>query len=140
MFSSSYGFASEKLVCLGYISRPDSNAVRTITTEFIMDHDIGLRRCGSLNLAQTHDRVIALQRRAAYILPTGMAAELIDSETARKLHPFLYTDDLQGAVYVPDDCIADPAAVVQVLASEAKRKGVKYFEGCQVKYVSRLWL
>ncbi|XP_061497155.1 pyruvate dehydrogenase phosphatase regulatory subunit, mitochondrial isoform X2 [Anopheles gambiae] len=99
-------------------------------------HDIGLRRCGSLNLAQTHDRVIALQRRAAYILPTGMAAELIDSETARKLHPFLYTDDLQGAVYVPDDCIADPAAVVQVLASEAKRKGVKYFEGCQVKYIN----
>uniref|UniRef100_A0A182NZF8 Pyruvate dehydrogenase phosphatase regulatory subunit, mitochondrial n=1 Tax=Anopheles epiroticus TaxID=199890 RepID=A0A182NZF8_9DIPT len=97
-------------------------------------HDIGLRRCGSLNLAQTHDRVIALQRRAAYILPTGMQCELVDSETARKLHPFLNTDDLQGAVYVPDDCITDPAAVVQVLANEAKRKGVKYFEGCQVKY------
>uniref|UniRef100_A0A182VRX4 Pyruvate dehydrogenase phosphatase regulatory subunit, mitochondrial n=1 Tax=Anopheles minimus TaxID=112268 RepID=A0A182VRX4_9DIPT len=99
-------------------------------------HDIGLRRCGSLNLAQTHDRVIALQRRAAYILPTGMQCELVDSDTARKLHPFLNTDDLQGAVYVPDDCIADPAAVVQVLASEAKRKGVKYFEGCQVKYIN----
>uniref|UniRef100_A0A182T452 Pyruvate dehydrogenase phosphatase regulatory subunit, mitochondrial n=1 Tax=Anopheles maculatus TaxID=74869 RepID=A0A182T452_9DIPT len=99
-------------------------------------HDIGLRRCGSLNLAQTHDRVIALQRRAAYILPTGMQCELVDSDTAKKLHPFLSTDDLQGAVYVPDDCIADPAAVVQVLASEAKRKGVKYFEGCQVKYIN----
>uniref|UniRef100_A0A182MPW1 Pyruvate dehydrogenase phosphatase regulatory subunit, mitochondrial n=1 Tax=Anopheles culicifacies TaxID=139723 RepID=A0A182MPW1_9DIPT len=99
-------------------------------------HDIGLRRCGSLNLAQTHDRVIALQRRAAYILPTGMQCELVDSETAKKLHPFLNIDDLQGAVYVPDDCIADPAAVVQVLANEAKRKGVKYFEGCQVKYIN----
>uniref|UniRef100_A0A182Y4M7 Uncharacterized protein n=1 Tax=Anopheles stephensi TaxID=30069 RepID=A0A182Y4M7_ANOST len=99
-------------------------------------HDIGLRRCGSLNLAQTHDRVIALQRRAAYILPTGMQCELVDSDTAKKLHPFLNTDDLQGAVYVPDDCIADPAAVVQVLASEAMRKGVKYFEGCQVKYIN----
>ncbi|XP_053671526.1 pyruvate dehydrogenase phosphatase regulatory subunit, mitochondrial-like [Anopheles nili] len=99
-------------------------------------HEIGLRRCGSLNLAQTHDRVIALQRRAAYIHPTGVQCELVDSETARKLHPFLNTDDLQGAVYVPDDCIADPAAVVQVLASEAQRKGVKYFEGCQVKYIN----
>ncbi|XP_058058106.1 pyruvate dehydrogenase phosphatase regulatory subunit, mitochondrial-like isoform X2 [Anopheles bellator] len=99
-------------------------------------HDIGLRKCGSLNLAQTHDRVIALQRRAAYILPTGMQCELVDSATAKRLHPFLHTDDLQGAVYVPDDCIADPAAVVQVLAGEAKRKGVKYFEGCQVKYIN----
>ncbi|ETN67554.1 nad dehydrogenase [Anopheles darlingi] len=99
-------------------------------------HAIGLRKCGSLNLAQTHDRMIALQRRTAYILPTGsVQCELVDSETAKKLHPFLNTDDLQGAVYVPDDCIADPAAVVQVLASEAKRKGVKYFEGCQVKYI-----
>uniref|UniRef100_A0A1Y9H9H8 Pyruvate dehydrogenase phosphatase regulatory subunit, mitochondrial n=1 Tax=Anopheles farauti TaxID=69004 RepID=A0A1Y9H9H8_9DIPT len=99
-------------------------------------HEIGLRRCGSLNLAQTHDRVIALQRRAAYILPTGMQCELVDSDTAKRLHPFLNTDDLLGAVYVPDDCIADPAAVVQVLANEAKRKGVKYFEGCQVKYIN----
>ncbi|KFB43900.1 AGAP002217-PA-like protein [Anopheles sinensis] len=98
-------------------------------------HEIGLRRCGSLNLAQTHDRMIALQRRAAYILPTGMQCELVDSETVKKLHPFLHTEDLQGAVYVPDDCIADPAAVVQVLADEAKRMGVKYFEGCEVKYI-----
>lgn len=32
-----YGFASEKLVCLGYISRPQSNESRVITTDFIMD-------------------------------------------------------------------------------------------------------
>uniref|UniRef100_A0A182RH13 DAO domain-containing protein n=1 Tax=Anopheles funestus TaxID=62324 RepID=A0A182RH13_ANOFN len=44
----------------------------------------------------------------------------------------------KGRYNVPDDLpLADPAARWwQVLASEAQRKGVKYFEGCQVKYIN----
>ncbi|XP_055641737.1 pyruvate dehydrogenase phosphatase regulatory subunit, mitochondrial-like isoform X2 [Toxorhynchites rutilus septentrionalis] len=81
-------------------------------------YNVGLKRCGSLNLAQTHDRIIALKRRIAYNVPTGL----------------FY--DIQGAVYVPDDCVADPALVLEVLAKLAKQNGVKYFEGCEVRYVN----
>lgn len=99
-------------------------------------HDVGLEYCGSLNLAQTHDRIIALKRRIAYNLPTGLFCEFIDAKTVAKLHPLLNVDDIQGAVHVPEDCVADPAKVLKVLAHLAKQKGVKYFEGCQVKYVN----
>lgn len=33
--------------------------------------DIGLKQVGSINLAQTEDRLIALKRRIAYNIPTG---------------------------------------------------------------------
>lgn len=98
-------------------------------------HNVGLQKCGSLNLAQTHDRVIAFKRRIAYNIPTGLFCEFIDAETAKQLHPLLNVDDIQGAVHVPDDCVANPALVLKVLVSLSKQKGVKYFEGCEVKWV-----
>ncbi|XP_055609553.1 pyruvate dehydrogenase phosphatase regulatory subunit, mitochondrial-like isoform X2 [Uranotaenia lowii] len=99
-------------------------------------HSVGLQKCGSLNLAQTHDREIALKRRIAYNVPSGLFCEFIDAEATKKLHPLLNVDDIQGAVYVPDDCVADPALVLQVLVKLAKKQGVKYFEECQVKFVN----
>lgn len=36
-----------------------------------MGYDVGLKQCGSINLAQTKDRLIALRRRIAYNIPTG---------------------------------------------------------------------
>lgn len=41
-----------------------------------MGYDIGLRQCGSINLAQTKDRMIALKRRMAYNVPTGLHCEV----------------------------------------------------------------
>ncbi|XP_055542448.1 pyruvate dehydrogenase phosphatase regulatory subunit, mitochondrial-like isoform X2 [Wyeomyia smithii] len=101
-------------------------------------HNVGLQKCGSLNLAQTHDRVIAFKRRIAYNVPTGLFCEFIGAETAKQLHPLLNVDDIQGAVHVPDDCIADPALVLNVLVSLSKQKGVKYFEGCEVKWINTI--
>lgn len=37
----------------------------------------GLKQCGSLNLAQTKDRMIALKRRIAYSSPTGLHCEVL---------------------------------------------------------------
>lgn len=41
-----------------------------------MGYEIGLRQCGSINLAQTKDRMIALRRRMAYNVPTGLHCEV----------------------------------------------------------------
>lgn len=37
---------------------------------------IGLKQCGSLNLAQTSERMIFLKRRIAYNVPTGLHCEV----------------------------------------------------------------
>lgn len=41
-----------------------------------MGYDIGLRQCGSINLAQSKDRMVALKRRMAYNIPTGLHCEV----------------------------------------------------------------
>lgn len=41
-----------------------------------MGYDIGLRQYGSVNLAQSKDRMVALKRRMAYNIPTGLHCEV----------------------------------------------------------------
>lgn len=100
-----------------------------------MGHDIGMLQCGSINLAQTKDRVIALKRRMAYNIPTGLYCELITPKQVQELHPFLHTEDLEAAVWVPEDAVANPKAICRVLATLANEGGVKYIERCMVEEV-----
>lgn len=55
-----------------------------------------MKQCGSINLAQTKDRLIALKRRVAYNLPTGLHCELLSSEEIHRIHPYIKVDDLEG--------------------------------------------
>ncbi|KAK9890381.1 hypothetical protein WA026_010473 [Henosepilachna vigintioctopunctata] len=100
-----------------------------------MGYDIGLKQCGSIYAAQTKDRLLALRRRMAYNIPSGLKCELLDKKELEKLHPFLHVDDLEGAVWVPEDCVADPKSVCNVLALLAQQAGVKYIENTTVDNV-----
>lgn len=51
------------------------------------------------------------------------------------MHPYLYTDDLEGGVYVPEDAVADPKAICEVLAFLAENGGAKYVEDTTINYV-----
>ncbi len=58
--------------------------------------DIGLNEVGSLNLAMSRDRMISLRRRANRYAPTGLDCQVLTPRECQELHPYLYTDDLQG--------------------------------------------
>ncbi|XP_017770597.1 PREDICTED: pyruvate dehydrogenase phosphatase regulatory subunit, mitochondrial-like [Nicrophorus vespilloides] len=98
-------------------------------------YDIEMKRCGSLNLAKTKDRLIALKRRIAYNVPTGLQCELLDSKAVKDLHPYLFTEDLEGAVWIPDDAVANPIKICHVLAKLAQEYGVRYKENVIIKNV-----
>lgn len=100
-----------------------------------MGYDIGMLQCGSINLAQTKDRVIALKRRMAYNIPTGLYCEMITPKQVQELHPYLHTEDLEAAVWVPEDAVANPKAICKVLATLASNAGAKYLERCTVEEV-----
>lgn len=100
-----------------------------------MGYEIGMRQCGSINLAQTKDRLIALRRRIAYNTPTGLDCELLSAAEIKKYHSYLNIDDIAGAVYIPEDAVADPQAICDVLAQLAQKQGVKYFEDVKVEKV-----
>ncbi|CAG9855350.1 unnamed protein product [Phyllotreta striolata] len=98
-------------------------------------YDLQMKQCGSINLAQTKDRLIALKRRMAYNIPTGLHCELITRDTLETLHPFIRTDDIEGAVWVPDDAVIDPKSICDTLALLAQQGGAKYVENTTVQRV-----
>lgn len=53
----------------------------------------------------------------------------------KALHPYLYTNDILGAVWVPDDAVADCKAVCNTLALLASKNGAKYYEYTTVKKI-----
>lgn len=51
------------------------------------------------------------------------------------MHPFLHVDDIEGAVWVPEDAVADSVAICAVLAHLAKQGGATYVEQCRIEEV-----
>lgn len=100
-----------------------------------LGYDIGLVRSGSINIAQTQDRVIALKRRMSYSKVEGLECEFVSPKEIQDLHPYVFIDDLLGGVYVPDDSYADATKVCDALIDVVKKQGVQYREQCQVNYI-----
>ncbi|ENN74249.1 hypothetical protein D910_03538 [Dendroctonus ponderosae] len=100
-----------------------------------MGYNVEMKQCGSLNLAQTKDRLIALKRRVAYNLPTGLHCELLSNTEIQRKHPYLRVDDLEGGVWVPDDAVINPKAICDALALLAQKGGANYIENTTVTNV-----
>lgn len=56
-------------------------------------------------------------------------------EQLKQLHPYLNIEDIEGAIWVPEDTIADSSAVCETLAKLAKIGGAKYIEKCRIEEV-----
>jgi sarcosine dehydrogenase len=92
----------------------------------------GWKQCGSINVAATPERLIALKRNFANAASFGVEAEFITPREAGKLWPLMRTDDLTGAVWIPGDGKANPADVTQALARGARAGGAQLREGVKV--------
>lgn len=98
-------------------------------------HGIGWKQCGSINIAQTKDRVNLLQRKHAVAVATGIEAHFIGPEEVQRLAPVLKTEDIQAALYVPSDGVVAPSDLASTYVRLAKDRGVKMFEGVQVEKI-----
>ncbi|XP_047741158.1 pyruvate dehydrogenase phosphatase regulatory subunit, mitochondrial [Hyalella azteca] len=98
-------------------------------------HDVGFVQCGSLNLARTRDRALALKRRLAAIKPYNIPVEWMDRHDIKVRHPLLETGDLEGAVWCGGDAVVNPHAVCLALAAVAKQQGATFVEGVTVTQV-----
>lgn len=92
----------------------------------------GWKKCGSLSVARTKDRMTVLQRTAASARAQGVNVEVISAREAGDLWPVMATDDLQGAVWLPDDGKANPSDLTQSLARGARMRGARILERVQV--------
>ena len=92
----------------------------------------GWKRCGSLTVARTQDRMILLRRTAALARAFGVEAEVITPAEAGRKWPVMRTDDLVGAIWLPGDGKANPTDLTQALARGARTGGARIFEKTRV--------
>jgi 4-methylaminobutanoate oxidase (formaldehyde-forming) len=96
----------------------------------------GWKQCGSVNVAKTPERWIVYQRQAAMARSFGIEVHLITPREAAEKWPLLRADDLQGALWFPQDGKANPADLTQSLAKGARDRGVKIVQGVKVTGVA----
>ena len=96
----------------------------------------GWKRCGSVSVARTTERMAQLRRNAAMANAYGVEAHVIGLDEARARYPLMRTDDLVGAAWIPGDGKANPADVTQALARGARAGGARLMEGVKVTGVT----
>ena len=96
----------------------------------------GWKRCGSVSVARTAERMIQLKRNAAMATAYGVEAHVISLDDAAARYPLMRIDDLVGAVWIPGDGKANPADITQALACGARAGGARLMEGVKVTGVN----
>jgi glycine cleavage system aminomethyltransferase T/glycine/D-amino acid oxidase-like deaminating enzyme len=101
-----------------------------------LERDTGLatgwKRCGSVNVAKTRERLQLMRRQMARARSFGVeCAWLTPQEIGQKI-ALLRTDDLEGGAWIPGDGKANPTDLTQSLAKGARQRGVRIVEGVQV--------
>ncbi len=96
----------------------------------------GWKRCGSVSVARTAERMVQLKRNASVANSYGIEAHVISREEAGARYPLMRVDDLVGAVWIPGDGKANPADVTQALARGARAGGARLLEGVKVTGVN----
>jgi 4-methylaminobutanoate oxidase (formaldehyde-forming) len=92
----------------------------------------GWNQCGSVLVARTAERAALFKRIASAAAAQGVDCELISVKEAADRYPFMRTDDLVGALWLPLDGKINPADVTQALAKGARMGGAKIFEQTRV--------
>src|SRR3954469_1863956 len=95
-------------------------------------HATGWKQCGSILVARTPERVTLFKRIASAARAQGVACEIISIDEAARKYPVMRTDDLLGALWLPDDAKVNPADVTQALARGARMNGAHIFEQTRV--------
>ncbi|XP_033755629.1 pyruvate dehydrogenase phosphatase regulatory subunit, mitochondrial-like [Pecten maximus] len=108
---------------------------RQLYKQLDKSHGVGWKECGSVFVAQTKDRLTFLQRKNDIALATGIESHMISPEEAGKLCPWVRTDDLKGALWVPGDGALTPPDLVSAYTSIARGKGVKILEGVKIDQI-----
>jgi D-hydroxyproline dehydrogenase subunit beta len=86
---------------------------------------------GTLWVAASEIEMEAVRRRATYYAGRGVSAQVLDGRQLAGLEPNLRAN-LLGGLFVPDDRVVYPPGVVRWLLGEARRRGARFEEGCDV--------
>lgn len=93
-------------------------------------------KCGRVYLATSDPTTIMLRRMYSRGAIHTDDVEIIDDPSEMLARwPFLQTEDIQLALFSPEDVALDPVALCQELAQQAQKAGALIYENCAVKEV-----
>lgn len=92
----------------------------------------GWKRCGSISLARTPERMTQLRRTISAARAQGVEIEELSLAEVGRRAPIIRTGDLAGAVWLPGDGKVNPSDLTQALARGARRGGATIREETRV--------
>ena len=92
----------------------------------------GWNQCGALWIAASADRLVQMRRTVDMARAQGLEAHDISVAEAGDMWPLMRTEDLAGAIWLPNDAKVNPADLTQALARGARSLGVRIFERTKV--------
>ncbi len=95
----------------------------------------GYRTPGSISVASDGERWEELLRGMSMARTVGVDIRQIDLDEVRERFPLVRTDDLVGALYLPDDGVTSPVDTTMALAKGARAGGARLVEGVAVERV-----
>lgn len=93
---------------------------------------IDWRKSGSLRIASSHDRLAEIRRSLTQAKGFGFGAYEIGAGEAQDRFPWMTTDGVVGAAWIPSDGYIDPYSLTQAYAKGARAGGVTIREGVLV--------
>lgn len=90
------------------------------------------KKVGSLRLAASQDRLLEAKRLATMAKSFGLEMQIISPGEAKELFPYINTDGLLGAAFIPSDGHVDPASLCQSIAAGARMHGAQLRQGVKV--------
>ena len=94
---------------------------------------ISWKKVGSLRLASSAARWSEIQRSMGQAKSFGVECQSLSAAEAKKLFPYITTDGVEGAAYIPGDGYIDPYSLTMAYAKGARANGVKIEEGVCVE-------
>ena len=92
----------------------------------------GFRAPGSISVASDAERWEEILRGASMGATVGVESRQIDMDELSEMWPLIRTDDLVGALYLPDDGLVSPVDATMALAKGARAHGCRIIEGVAV--------
>jgi 4-methylaminobutanoate oxidase (formaldehyde-forming) len=92
----------------------------------------GFRAPGSISVASDAERWEEILRGASMGATVGVESRQVDMDELAEMWPLMRTDDLVGALYLPDDGLVSPVDATMALAKGARAHGCRIIEGVAV--------
>ncbi len=96
---------------------------------------ISWHKTGSLRLASSPARWSEIRRSMTQARSFGVECHSLSSAEAKLRFPYLATDGIEGAAFIPGDGYVDPYSLTMAYAKAARQAGVKIEEGVCVNEV-----